>query len=142
MSSRNKIIWWCCLIRDQTIAIGLRRPHRLHIKRENPTWSMVTFSDFGAEAICPRYMSLTSKRVMIVAFIRLYRLSELMAEIVHCQQAVWFSREWRAGPEEENVVAQTIADVQLLATRLTEWSMSFSREVAVITGQEDVETPV
>lgn len=79
MHSRNKIIWWSCLVRDRQIAFGLRRLHRLRERDE--LWPMVTELDFGPEALIPSYTNATSKKAMMLAFIGLCELSNLIAEI-------------------------------------------------------------
>ncbi|KIX06613.1 uncharacterized protein Z518_04589 [Rhinocladiella mackenziei CBS 650.93] len=134
MFSRRKLTWWCCRVRDRLVALGLRRLHRLHEK--NSTWPMVTSADFGAEAICPKYMPLNSKKVMMGAFIWLCKLSELMAEIGEFQLKTGFDREWRGKPEETNAIMQRIVQTSKFESRVNAWVVEFGFEDCERTDEE------
>ena len=77
---RNRVIWWCCIIRNRLIAFGLRRPKQLCTAwRSGP---LPRSEDFGLEAVCPKFSDNKAKSDMIDTFISLCHLSEIMKEVV------------------------------------------------------------
>jgi hypothetical protein len=88
---RRRLLWWCCLIRDRVLALGMRRPHRVH---KTPIQDeIISQEDFGLEATFPSYTDVKSKQVAMLAlwFCKLSRIMEAIA-IAHRRNR--FARDW------------------------------------------------
>jgi hypothetical protein len=84
--NRDRLIWSCCLLRDRTIAFGLRRNHDLHDGSD--TTGMAQDGDFGLEAHHYSFTEHSLKRRQIQAFINLCELSQVMASIMKMQKSL------------------------------------------------------
>ncbi|EXJ63369.1 uncharacterized protein A1O5_11690 [Cladophialophora psammophila CBS 110553] len=124
-SSQRKVIWWCCLVRDRIIGMGLRRPHRLHTTAHERTWPMVTMADFGSEVICSQYMDRRSKQLRMSSFIWLCHLSIQIVSIIEFQREAMFSRTWRTGRENVSSVTKRIEIVLDIKHRLDVLELQF-----------------
>jgi hypothetical protein len=130
-NSRLRLLWWCCLVRDRVLALGMRRPHRLHraiIEDDN-----ISESNFGVEAKYPSYTDLKSKQVEILAFIWFCRLSRIMETIAIVQRQNRFVRDWN-GDSGANIISE-LEEVSTLHEELNTWLEEF--EVAVSETIED-----
>ncbi|KIW90822.1 uncharacterized protein Z519_08605 [Cladophialophora bantiana CBS 173.52] len=123
--SRRKVIWWCCLVRDRIIGMGLRRPHRLHTTAHERTWPMVSMADFGSEVICSQYMDRRSKQLRMSSFIWLCHLSIQIVSIIEFQREAMFSRTWRTGRENVSSVTKRIETVLDINHRLDVLELQF-----------------
>jgi hypothetical protein len=74
------------------LALGMRRPYRLH--RGPFEEDLISELDFSFEAASYLATEMHSKRIAIFAFIWLCKLSEIMAAIAVFQRQSKFSREW------------------------------------------------
>jgi hypothetical protein len=135
---RERLLWWCCLIRDRVLALGMRRPHRLH---KTPIQDdIISEEDFGLEAIYPSYTDVKSKRVAMLAFIWFCRLSRIMEAIAVVQRRNRFARDWN-GDNVGNVTSE-LEEVRVFDTRLREWLVEFEEEVGGCGMDKDQPVPV
>ncbi|OAP60411.1 hypothetical protein AYL99_05413 [Fonsecaea erecta] len=132
MFSRRKIIWWCCVLRDRLISVGLRRFHRLH--KVESRWGPVTVMDFGAEAVVPQFMTIESKRVMMAAFIWMCDLTQLISDIGTFHMDRKFQREWRdvssTGESDHDLLLDEMILCSAYESRLKEWKARFKQAMA------------
>jgi hypothetical protein len=133
-----RVLWWCCVVRDRVLAIGLRRPHRLH--KVPSEVAVISEQDFGSEEVAPFYTDIGSKRMEILAFIWLCRLSEIMAAIAAFQNRINFDRDWNGAGSGDN--SAELEDVILLDRRLDSWRASFEIAVHEATVEDDNHRPV
>jgi hypothetical protein len=87
---RNKVIWWCCIVRNRVVSLALRRPWRLH-----PCQTVIPLSldDFGLELFSPMFTQVETKTRMSKAFLALCHLTDIMKEVL------LFRRHFFAAPE-------------------------------------------
>jgi hypothetical protein len=97
---RRRVLWWCCLVRDRMLALGMRRPYRLH--RGPFEEDLTSELDFSFEAASYLTTEIQSKRIAIFAFVWLCKLSEIMAAIAVFQRQSKLSREWNRGQVGNN----------------------------------------
>lgn len=76
----GKIIWWCCLIRNRLLALGLHKPGCVH--KDVPPCELPCEENFGLESVFPRYTNEISKSKSISNFIHQCELNELIAIIL------------------------------------------------------------
>ncbi|KUJ06339.1 uncharacterized protein LY89DRAFT_790625 [Mollisia scopiformis] len=131
---RRRLLWWCCLIRDRVLALGMRRPHRLH--RAPLDDEVISQSDFGLEAKYPSYTDRKSKSVAVLAFIWFCKLSKIMEAIAVAQRRNKFSRDWDG--ESAAITAIELDEVNKLDVGLKCWLEEFEDAVAEAT-REDVD---
>ena len=81
---RRRLLWWCCLVRNRILALGMRRPYRLH--RGPSEEDMFSQLDFSFEATSYPSVELQLKQIATLAFLWLCKLSEIMAAIAVFQQ--------------------------------------------------------
>jgi hypothetical protein len=136
LSCRRRIIWWCCLIRDRLISLGLRRPYRLQEKTS--IRAMVRREDFGVEACRPTYTNIRSKEVQISAFIALAKLSDIMADIAFFESSNNFRFAWSGDWEQCTVSQGEIDNVHRLLQRINDWKEDYQK---VSTGIADSVLP-
>lgn len=129
-SDRRAIIWWCCLIRDRMLAIGMRRPHRLH--QVQNARGMLTEADFGFEVLLPSYSTKQSKKQMISVFLAFCRLSEILADAAEYQSRFRFSRQWESPATSGISEAEEMPTVIDFETRLQEWKRAFEEECRLV----------
>lgn len=65
----KKRLWWCCLVRDRTIALGLRRQLQLSADHMSPYQEPMTEEDFENEIGNSRVFDPETKRSLIKIFI-------------------------------------------------------------------------
>ncbi|RDL40752.1 Uncharacterized protein BP5553_00731 [Venustampulla echinocandica] len=136
---RRRLLWWCCLVRDRVLALGMRRPYRLH--KAPFEEEMISQVDFGMEATSPLFTALESKQASMLAFIWLCKLSEIMAAIAVFQRRNKFSREW-AG-ESAGTSTEELQDVRAFDEDLSQWKEGFEAEAVGLIehGDQDVAVP-
>ncbi|KAE9371338.1 hypothetical protein N431DRAFT_341151 [Stipitochalara longipes BDJ] len=138
---RKHLLWWCCLIRDRVLALGMRRPHRLH---KTPIQDeIISEEDFGLEATYPSYTDVKSKRVAMLAFIWFCRLSRIMEAIAVVQRRNRFARDWN-GDNVGNVTSE-LEEVNHFDMQLKEWLEEFeftAREEFMIDKDQPVPVPI
>jgi hypothetical protein len=130
---RLRLLWWCCIVRDRVLAIGMRRPHRLH--RVPSEVFIISAKDFGLEEVTPFYTNTESKRIEILAFIWLCKLSEIMAAIAVFQNRINFDRDWNGASSGSS--STELEEIIILDGRLEFWRDSFKSAVYEATGDDD-----
>ncbi|KAF8854311.1 hypothetical protein BDZ45DRAFT_45449 [Acephala macrosclerotiorum] len=132
--SRRRLLWWCCLIRDRVLALGMRRPHRLHKAPIDD--AVVSETDFGLEAKYPSYTGKKSKSVAILAFVWFCKLSKIMEAIAVTQRRNKFARDWNG--ESDGISVEELEEVNGLDLDLKGWLEEFEDTVAEAT-KEDID---
>ena len=122
-SSRRKIIWWCCLMRDRLVACGLRRAYR--IQEVKAVWPVVKQIDFGLEVMFPRFIDTETKHAMIDAFIWLCKLTDIMRDIAVFHETNRFDREWAGGHASEATVVPSLTRVSQFDGLLRNWKTGY-----------------
>lgn len=125
MSSRRKIVWWCCLMRDRLVACGLRRPYRIQEMKE--VWPVVKQTDFGLEVIFPRFIDAETKRAMIDAFIWLCKLTDVMRDIAVFHENNRFDREWSGGHVNGATIMPSLTRVSQFDGILRNWKTGYQK---------------
>lgn len=125
MCCRRRLVWWCCLVRDRIVSLGLRRPYRLQETRS--VTPPLRESDFGRELLLPRYSDRTEKRSMVTCFIWLCKLSDIIVTIANLHERSRFGREWHEGSEEIDPYTfdDDFHEAAVLESRLTQWQSGF-----------------
>ena len=132
---REGIIWWCLLIRDRMLALGMRRPHRLH-QVHNIRGPLKT-EDFGLEALIPSYSTKTAKQRMISSFLWFCKLSEIQARLAEHQKQFQFQRQWeRTGPGYSGQFEE-VSKLGCFEAKLREWRSGFEESLSTATGNGD-----
>lgn len=127
-NNRNRLLWWCCLIRDRVLALGMRRPHRLH-KAPSLTYDhLITCSDFGLEAQYPSYLDIESKQLSMLSFIWFCKLSKIMARIAVVKGRMRFERDWdgnSGADQDEARVEKGLKEMDGFERELRGWLEGF-----------------
>jgi Fungal specific transcription factor domain len=118
-SSRRRIVWWCCLMRDRLISFALRRNYR--IQEAKSTWPLVEVSDFGLEVMFPKYVDVKTKRAVIDAFIWLCKLSDIIRDVAIFHENNSFGREWSDSRIERAEIVPEITQVTQFDNQLKNW---------------------
>jgi hypothetical protein len=129
---RRKLLWWCCLVRDRLLALGMRRPHRLHTTSQSQ--NIITEKDFGLEAQRPYYTDLKSKRVAMVSFIWFCKLSNIMASIAIFQRQNKFSRDWNGENSKDS--SSELDQVRQFDRELETWRDEFESAILDVLGND------
>ena len=116
----------------------MRRPYRLH--KAPFQEKLITELDFGLEATSPAFTDIESKRISILAFVWLCKLSEIMAAIAVFQRRNRFSRDWNG----ESVGSSTseLKEVTAFDRDLTKWKEAFEDDVVKLMDQGNLDVPV
>ncbi|KAF5988645.1 cutinase transcription factor 1 beta [Fusarium bulbicola] len=80
MTNRLKRLWWCCIVRDRILPLGVRR--QLHITSINPTLYHLTERDFAKEIHGSQVYSSQNKRSLVQLFISLCELAIPFTSVV------------------------------------------------------------
>ena len=118
-SSRYRLIWWCCLLRDRLTSIALRRPYRIH--ETKTTWPLVTEADFGLEVMFPRFTTIRTKKILIQSFIWLCKLSDTMRDIAVFHEQTRFDREWSNNCVDQAKIMFEASQVSQFDSLLRSW---------------------
>jgi hypothetical protein len=118
-SSRRRIVWWCCLMRDRLISFALRRNYR--IQEAKSTYPLVEISDFGLEVMFPKFVDVKTKRAVIDAFICLCKLSDIIRDVAIFHEENSFGREWSDSRIERADIVPEITKVTQFDNKLKKW---------------------
>ncbi|KAF4444945.1 cutinase transcription factor 1 beta [Fusarium acutatum] len=99
-TNRLKRLWWCCIVRDRILPLGVRR--QLHIASVNPTLEHLTEDDFEREIQGSQVYSLKTKRSLVQLFISLCELAIPFASVVQTVYGMGFSAVDAISPIMEN----------------------------------------
>ena len=137
--SRHKLLWWCCLVRDRILALGMRRPYRLHTAASEKY--PISHVDFGLEAANPSFVDRHSKNLQIRAFIWLCKLSDVMAAMAIFQQRNRFAQDWSGQNLDSS--AQELEEATAFEADLKDWQDSFEADMSdIIDGHGDEDLPI
>jgi hypothetical protein len=138
---RRRLLWWCCLIRDRVLALGMRRPHRLHKARHTET--LITEKEFGLEGKFPSYTDIESKRVAMFSFIWFCKLSKIMEAIAEAQGRNRFARDWNG--DDMGDTAAELEELSGFEKDLMAWVSGFEdgvEDTPRLDGDQAVPVPV
>jgi len=90
LTCRNRLLWWCCIVRNRLIKLGMRRPKILHMTAS--PGGIVRATDYGLEALFPKYSPSNVKMRTIAVFIELCKLTDLMQEVMTLTDQIRQSR--------------------------------------------------
>ncbi|KIX08849.1 uncharacterized protein Z518_03506 [Rhinocladiella mackenziei CBS 650.93] len=126
----HSVIWWCCLVRNRTIALGLRSPHKLRHYKPGP---MLQVSDFRPSLLV-RGMDL--RRAPLLAaetFLCLCKISVAINKIVLLRHGAWHWDTWRTYStsldqikEIDQMLDKTMGEFEVLLTKYDERTFSRS----------------
>lgn len=137
---RGKVLWWCCVVRDRVLALGMRRPHRLHKILDEDT--ILTEEDFGLESKFPQYSELNMKIVNMLAFIWLCKLSRVMKELAAIQRRTKFARDWGGDGDRQRNIAPEIEELRCLHKELKLWCEEFEHAFSELSTEEINAAPI
>ncbi|KAF5594072.1 cutinase transcription factor 1 beta [Fusarium pseudoanthophilum] len=80
MTNKLKRLWWCCIVRDRILPLGVRR--QLHITSINPALDHLTEQDFEKEIQGSQVYSSQTKRSLVQLFISLCELAIPFTSVV------------------------------------------------------------
>jgi hypothetical protein len=135
---RGRVLWWCCVVRDRVLALGMRRPHRLH-KTPNED-AVVSEDDFGLEAKFPHHSDIRVKRVNMLAFVWLCKLSRIMEGLAIIQRRAKFARDW--GGDKTTNVTPELKELKNLHQELKSSGEEFEADLLEIVGVGDKGVPI
>lgn len=126
------------MVRDRVLALGMRRPYRLH--KDPFQESLISELDFGLEATSPLYTDIQSKRIAIMSFIWLCKLSEIMAAIAVFQRKNRFSRDWDA--DGIGISTSELEQVSVFDQDLKDWKDAFEAAAIDMAGRKEKDDAV
>jgi hypothetical protein len=122
----HRVIWWCCIVRNRALALGLRRPHKL--RRYEPG-RILTIADFDPNA---SIFGAAFKRRRVCAariFISLCKLSVMMNKIVLLRHNVARWDDWRVHRWQDPNCA-VLDSIALIDQMLSTWNCEFEYTIA------------
>jgi hypothetical protein len=126
------------MVRDRVLALGMRRPYRLH--KAPYEEQLISQLDFGVEAASPSYTDIETKRISILAFVWLCKLSEIMAAIAVFQRRNRFLRDWDG--ESVGSSASELKEAMEFDRDLCKWKEDFEADVVCLMNRRDKDIPV
>lgn len=126
---QNKVIWWCCIVRNRVVSLALRRPSRLH-----PCQFAIplTLDDFGLELYSPMFMHVEAKTRMSKAFIALCHLTDIMKEVLLFKQHFPEAPELLDSDEDscKEESGHRMEIIKTLDQKLSMWNQEYEMENA------------
>lgn len=117
---RKRIIWWCCLIRNRMISLGLRRFNRLERRVDGP---LPTTMDFCDPASTPYTAPTAAKGYFVRVFTLMCSLSRIMVDSVLLRYRK-YNTAWSF--PDDRAVAESMDEVGYLQEKLNIWSFNFA----------------
>lgn len=77
-----KRLWWCCIIRDRMMALGLRRPISIHSASFEKAWPQLTDDDLENEAEQSYVHSPSVKRKLLRSLSSLCKLCTVLTNVL------------------------------------------------------------
>ncbi|KAL4736103.1 fungal-specific transcription factor domain-containing protein [Aspergillus similis] len=118
--SEFRRIWWCCLIRDRTISLGMRRPLQITAAECNPYPQMLTTEDMNDEMFGSLVYSYEIKAVLFVLLNSLCHLVTAVAELV----TIAFSQAQHADSGREDLCTD-LEKLELAKSALLLWELDW-----------------
>lgn len=75
-------LWWCCILRDRIMSLGLRRPLCIHPAEVDPNLPHMTMADFADEISQPWFHSRTTKEMQVRLMLANCRLGMILGDIL------------------------------------------------------------
>lgn len=118
LTSYDRVVWWCCIVRNRILSLGLRRTRHLKIFEVG---SMLTIVDFDLIEAIPDY-PLTRKMISIAeVFIKLCKLSEIIYDILIFRSR---PRQYKIKSDESLEILKAVSDID---QRLAIWSDEYEK---------------
>lgn len=124
LNGRRKLLWWCCIIRERMLALGMQRPHRLHTTAKGRP--LPVGSDFGFELNSPKYTNVTLKRELPNLFLLFCKLSIIMEDVAIFQRKAQFSRKWNS---DATLTSEEARHVWSLDQAMRSWKEELSHAI-------------
>lgn len=127
MSNRpfHRVIWWCCLHRNRTLSLALRRPHKL--KQYQPG-RLPVIADFG-DMWAPSVDVKNSRIFAATLFILLCKLSIIMNEIVLLRHNSSRWDDWRDRSDAQGSTTPVLDRIVAIDRSLGDLNASFVRTI-------------
>ncbi|KIX98597.1 uncharacterized protein Z520_05898 [Fonsecaea multimorphosa CBS 102226] len=130
---RKRIIWWCCMIRNRMISLGLRRFNRLNRRPEGRLPELTDFADDESSGCL--LISVEAKLYFTRAFVLLCKLTKIMVESVRLKyrdyNCTWFF------PGDQQAL-DILEEVGQLDEKLKIWGVNFAQLYAAV---QDLKVP-
>ncbi|EXL41975.1 hypothetical protein FOCG_15333 [Fusarium oxysporum f. sp. radicis-lycopersici 26381] len=117
-TSRLKRLWWCCIVRDRILPLGVRR--QLHIASINPALDHLTEQDFAKEIEESQVYSPQTKRSLVQLFISLCELAIPFTSVIQTVYGMGQSAADAISPIIENQ-KQIEESIRFCETSLNAW---------------------
>ncbi|KIW00945.1 uncharacterized protein PV09_07471 [Verruconis gallopava] len=84
-----KRLWWCCIVRDRSLSLGLRRPLQISKAAVDPMPPPLSEQDIAAEMSNSRIYSTASKQDLLQTFNKLCMLSIYLTDAIEIMYPTW-----------------------------------------------------
>ncbi|KAF2796698.1 hypothetical protein K505DRAFT_157312 [Melanomma pulvis-pyrius CBS 109.77] len=118
LPKRNKILYWCCIIRNTFISYAMRRPYRLCSEEMSVCDPEAVRSEFEFELLFHDYSSPGEKLRMVEDFVTICKLANNLSSILRSQRSLVFGIDWRSEEPESPVTTNNNELHQCLAKYL------------------------
>lgn len=84
LQRRNQLkrLWWCCIIRDRSLSLGLRRPASIVSNTFEHTWPPLTEEDLNAEVSRSHVHSSEAKKQLIRSVVSLCQFCAVLMDLL------------------------------------------------------------
>lgn len=112
-----KRLWWCCILRDKIMSLGLRRSPQIRLVELDMISTPLTLEDFEEEIDKSLLHPSSTKRILAKSITSLCRLAVLLAELVEIL--------YPAGDITSSIETQ---DLERCALKLDQWFDETAKE--------------
>lgn len=116
----QRVIMWCCLVRNRTIVLGLRRPQLLYKLEPGRLPEPADFCECCTDG---SIQELKVKRCGVRSFILTCKLSEIMAAIIESRTKVHWGSWWQEGKDMAQILR--FHEVTLIDESLNRWGQEY-----------------
>jgi hypothetical protein len=121
----DRIVWWCCLQRNRTLTLALRRPHKL--KQYQPG-RLPTIADFGT--LWAPNVDVENSRIYAANLaIFMCKLSVIMNEIVLLRHNSSRWDDWRDRGDTQGSMESILDRIVGIDRSLNEWTAAFDHTI-------------
>jgi hypothetical protein len=128
-----KRLWWCCIVRDRIISLGLRRPLQISSDDFDITVPGLQAQDFDDEAGCLELYDPTTKVGLIAIFTSLCDLAVSLTDII----MTIFPRKRRSNLPEISDIPQTYTFIGKATMDLDIWFVKTNETLATLSDVND-----
>ncbi|KAL7755008.1 hypothetical protein ACKLNR_014765 [Fusarium oxysporum f. sp. zingiberi] len=136
---RLKRLWWCCIVRDRILPLGVRR--QLHITSINPALDHLTEQDFAKEIQESQVYSAQTKRSLVYLFISLCELAVPFTCVIQTVYGMGQSAADAISPIIENQ-KQIEQSIRFCETSLDAWfdkaTIQFPTPAGIISAEKSL----